>query len=507
MKDQKKWGVTLSYMSLIFNVIIKLLYTPVLLRLLGQSEYGLYSLVLSIVGYLAVLDFGFGSTVTRYTVKYKSEGNRSKLVSLYGTLSVIYIAIGIIAFIICLILGFFSSNIFGNSMSGSEIMKTKVMLVLCGINLLFTFPLQISSSVLIAYEKFIFKNIINFAKIVIEPLLTIVLLSTFGMKSITAVMIITICNFFSYLLYYIYAVKKIDFHFSVKSFDKKIIRNLLAYSTSMFFLMVFEQLQFNSGQFILGISFGTKTIAIWGIVMIFVLNYRTISTSITNVFMPQFLQLVFHKDPSFFSVVLKMVRLQTIILCVILFNFILFGSYFINIWAGIEYTEAYSCSLIVMLPMTISLLFEFCYMYQMANNQLFYRIITFFFSFVISFLIIYLFFGLSLFSFAFILASSIILGQIFFVILFVYKSDIKYLFRPIILEIFKCIRYQIILTLFFYFFIQFEKSETLYNIYWFVANMVIYNVMLFLFIYYFAFNSQEKATINNFLFLNFRKYL
>ena len=56
--NQRKSGVVLSYVSIILNTLIQLLYTPLLIRMLGQSEYGLYSLVSSIIGYLTVLDLG-----------------------------------------------------------------------------------------------------------------------------------------------------------------------------------------------------------------------------------------------------------------------------------------------------------------------------------------------------------------------------------------------------------------------------------------------------------------
>ena len=43
--DQKKAGVLLRYGQTILSTIISLVYTPVMLRLLGQSEYGTYTLV------------------------------------------------------------------------------------------------------------------------------------------------------------------------------------------------------------------------------------------------------------------------------------------------------------------------------------------------------------------------------------------------------------------------------------------------------------------------------
>lgn len=47
--NQLKAGVVLSYVSMILGFIIQIVYTPIMLRLLGQTEYGLYNLVASVV--------------------------------------------------------------------------------------------------------------------------------------------------------------------------------------------------------------------------------------------------------------------------------------------------------------------------------------------------------------------------------------------------------------------------------------------------------------------------
>ena len=54
--SQRKAGVILSYVNLIIGCIVPLLYTPIMLRLMGQAEYGLYSLSQSIIGYLTLLN-------------------------------------------------------------------------------------------------------------------------------------------------------------------------------------------------------------------------------------------------------------------------------------------------------------------------------------------------------------------------------------------------------------------------------------------------------------------
>ena len=65
MKKEIKTGAILGYINMIASLLVSFLYTPILLKSLGQSEYGLYALVASVIGYLSVLDMGFGNAMMR----------------------------------------------------------------------------------------------------------------------------------------------------------------------------------------------------------------------------------------------------------------------------------------------------------------------------------------------------------------------------------------------------------------------------------------------------------
>ncbi len=491
--SQKKGGALLNYMMLFSNVIIKFLYTPFLLRLLGQEEYGLYSLAITIVGYLTVLDLGFGSTVTRYTVKYRTEGNTDMLFRMYSTLSLIYILIGIVALLLCLAISVFSQYLFGGAMTTVEISKLQMMLFLCGLNLLFTFPLQISASVLIAYEKFIYKNGIKLAVIYLQPLTMILLMYFLHIKSVGAIVIVTGFNLLTYLLYYIYAKKKLDFRVSFSKIDKTIVKPLVTFSMAMFAMTVFEKLQFQSGQFVLGMTIGTKAVAVWGIAMVFVLNFRSISTTITNVYMPSFFSLVFkEQSDEMVSIVRKMVRIQTLVLCVVLFNFIIFGKPFILLWAGDAYIEAYVITIVIMVPMVFALLTDFGYLYQIAKHQLMYRNVTFYGGFVFAFIVVYSIFRISLVSYAYIVALSIIISQILLMLVFINKN-IKIDLKPILKDFLKFVSIPLLVSsISFYFVREFIDSP---NWLLLTISVVVYNIVLLAVFWFFSLTSSEKRMI------------
>ena len=115
--NQLKAGAFLSYVSIGLNNIIGLLYLPFMLRMMGQSEYGLYSLVSSVVAYLTVLDLGFANAIIRYTAKFRAEGKINEQYEMFGMFLLLYSLIGIVAFLIGLVLYNNVGAIFGGSMT------------------------------------------------------------------------------------------------------------------------------------------------------------------------------------------------------------------------------------------------------------------------------------------------------------------------------------------------------------------------------------------------------
>ena len=89
-KSQLKKGVILNYINIGLGNLIPIFYTPVMLQLLGQSEYGLYKLSSSVTSYLSLVSLGIGSAVTRYLIKYKVEGSKKDEEKILGLFMIIF---------------------------------------------------------------------------------------------------------------------------------------------------------------------------------------------------------------------------------------------------------------------------------------------------------------------------------------------------------------------------------------------------------------------------------
>lgn len=70
------------YFLQIFNTIIPLLTLPYITRILGASQYGIFSIALNIIGYLQVLvEYGFGMSATRKVALSNEKEQVNKLFS------------------------------------------------------------------------------------------------------------------------------------------------------------------------------------------------------------------------------------------------------------------------------------------------------------------------------------------------------------------------------------------------------------------------------------------
>lgn len=352
-----KAGVILSYLTLVLSNIIALIYTPYMLHMMGQSEYGLYSLVASVVAYLTILDFGFGNAIVRFTAKYKAESRDKEQYNLFGVFLVIYILAGVVA--LCIGLGLYINvdTLFGKSMTFEELEKARVMMLLLIFNLFFTFPLSVFSSIVTAYERFVFQKSVNLVRIFIQPCIMVPLLF-WGYKAIAMVVITTILNLICLLIncWFCFAKLKIKIYF--KKFEWQIIKEIVGYSYFVFLTIIVDRAFWSSGQFILGIENGTTEVAIFSIAVQLCMYYMAFSIAISNVFLPKMTRMVACNttNQEISLLFIRIGRIQYYILGLILSGFVIFGRKFIEYWAGPGYESVYVLTLLMMIPQTIPLI-------------------------------------------------------------------------------------------------------------------------------------------------------
>lgn len=372
--NQLRAGAILSYVSIFISIIIALVYTPIMIRLLGQSEFGLYSLIGSLAAYFSILDLGLGNAIVRYTARNRAKGDKEFESRLNGTFLILYSIIGLLTVVIGLIVYSNLDIIFSSSLGSSELHKAKIMIMILIVNFSLSFPLSVFQSFIRAYERFVVDKLISIIRIVMAPIIILPFLF-FGYGSISMVAITTIVNLSTLLFAMFYSFKYLGIKVRFHRVDNTVIKEIFGYSFFIFLNIIVDQIFWKTDQIILGIVSGTISVAIFAIGMQFITLYMQFSTAISNLFLPKLSMMEANQasNNEFSDVMIKYGRIQFILIAYILSGFIVFGRYFINLWAGPSYDTAYYIVLIIMIPLTVPLTQNIGIAILQAKNRLAFR--------------------------------------------------------------------------------------------------------------------------------------
>lgn len=358
--SQLKKGALLSYLNIILRNVIGLFLTPFIIKMLGDSEYGLYLLIGSFVAYLSLLDLGLNNTIIRFVAKYKAQNDTKGEKEFLGTTFWVYIAISCLVALFGFIIYLNLEGIFESSLSIEEMEKAKIMFLILVFNLIFTIPGGSFQAICNAYEHFVFPRLILIIRYISRAVCIIAVLYLGG-RAISLVVIDTVLNLIVIGITSIYVHKKLKLRISIKIYDLKLIRGIFSYSFWVFVFGIMFMFQWHAGQVVLGINSNTLTVAVFGVGVLLGGYYGAFATAINGVLIPRATQMVVKREDgkSLTDTMIKIGRLNSFILIYILSGFFLFGKEFVYLWVGETYASSWLIALLIMIVLTLPLIQAF----------------------------------------------------------------------------------------------------------------------------------------------------
>ncbi len=355
-KDDLKTGAILSYVNLLIGNLIPFIYTPIMLRMLGQAEFGLYGIANSVMGYIGLLNFGIGGSIVRYLSKYRALHEAEQERRVAGLFIKVY---SVICGLILIAGGLFAANIeiYSRSLTPLETEKLRILVLLMTLNTGIFLPFSVFSSIVLAHEKYVFNKLVSILVTVGSPVLNLILLYC-GLGSVGLVLASTAINLISYGLYTYYAVKRLNFVPSFQPAEPGLLKEILHFSIFVFLASMVDVLYWSTDKLIIGWAKGTRETAVYNIGATFNTYVTAFSTALGGLLIPKLTTMAVKDAPQedFTRIFIKVGRLQFIIVSFIVSAFVAFGRQFIKLWAGPEYASAYYVALLTMIPVTIPLI-------------------------------------------------------------------------------------------------------------------------------------------------------
>lgn len=421
--NQLHAGVVLSYINLGISSIIPMLYTPIMLRMLGQSEYGLYSLANSVIGYLSLLSFGFGSTIIRYISKYRAQNDKEKVDSIVGLFLAIYCLMGFVVLIVGTTLSFYVEPIFHKGLLLDEIQKIHKLILIMTFNTAISFPMSVFSAIITSYERYIFRRLIDMMTTVAAPILNLIALYL-GFASVGMALASTVLQIVMIPVNIGYCFHVLKIRPRLKKYKYEFIRELLSFSLYIFIGTIVDMLFWSTDKVVLGMLASSVAVAIYNVGGTFNNIVINLSTSVSSVLTPRITGMVVKNTSKdkLTELFIRVGRLQYVVIALIVSGFAVFGQTFIYLWAGSDYADAYWISILTMFPLCIPLIQNTGLSIVIAQNQHKFRSIVYLIVAIINVVTTYLLVPVwGVIGAAFCSCISYIIGQGFIMNIYYYK--------------------------------------------------------------------------------------
>lgn len=354
--NKKTLGIILSYLLIVIDIVVGILFVPFLLRSLGDQEYGLYKLMLSTASYLSVLDFGIGGTITRYVIKFRTEKDRKREENFLAMGFLIYAILALLVMALAASISLLIPKMYAVSIPASQFRYAQtIFLLICGHTALALFN-HAFNGLLLAYEKYSYQKITNIVKLVLRILLLVVLISSVQSAMIIAVVDLLLSAALL-VVNYLYCKTRLKTKIKLHRWDWSLAKESGVFTLAILMQSIINQFNSNVDNIVLGIYVSAAIVAMYSLALQLFNMYSSLSTAVSSIYLPSISKAVFsgESDDQITERIIKPSRIQLTVLLLALTGFFLLGRDFITVWVGTEYMQVYLLACVLLTTATIEL--------------------------------------------------------------------------------------------------------------------------------------------------------
>jgi len=331
-------NLTANWIGYGLKLIVLFFISPFVVHSLGNVDYGVWCLLVSLTGYMGLLDIGLMSSISRYINFYIAKNDQDNLNRVVNTSLFTYLALSIILFIVATIIGHFLNEI---TRIPSHLMAHArwILYIFCA-NILLGFISAVFRQLLAANNRFDLMNVAGVAVLAISTVGTIVVLKYgYGLLALATVQVIS--SFIGCLILY-HLAKGYGPSFQIRRafVRKKIFLELCQFGVFAFISDVGAQLVLYSDSIVIGLLISAAAITFYNIGLMIAEYGRTIVIQVRNVLTPDILKSSSGNNLEEIRwLLIQSTCLLMFIAVPIMVGFVTLGKEFVYLWMGQGYEQ------------------------------------------------------------------------------------------------------------------------------------------------------------------------
>ena len=336
MKELLLKGSLFRILESIISIATVFLLTPYFIDVLGSSNYGLWVLVLSIMGWFNVIDLGFPQAVQRQIVQALELNDNTRVNRVFSTGLVLFGALGLIS--VAILVGLTQVPAIFGVTGADQITLSHILLVLT-VKILWGFLMNPFHGFFSGLLRFDIDANLSSLNEVGKSLLVFWFIADLNIWG--AVVATLIADIVTNTLKIIYAKRLFpSLKFKLSLVSIKEIKTLFSYSKHLVLNGVINTVSGKSGPLITTHLFDLQSLAIQRIAANLVAHVQGLVGTITGVFGPVYNKMVARKQ-NMERIFIQSTTIYLFISTVLNVCLLMFGKAFIILWVGIEFEYAF----------------------------------------------------------------------------------------------------------------------------------------------------------------------
>ena len=314
------------------NTIVLFFLSPFVVHTLGSVEYGIWSLLSVLTGYMGVLDLGIRASAGRYIILYTGRGDHDKVNQTVRTALGIFSIIGVFILATGAVLGWIFPSVF-SSVAVEYHGLVKLLLPLLAANMWISALRVVFSSVLKAHDRFDLSNAVDLLMLALRTVGTVlVLIWGYGILGLT--LVVVGCNLVGlagnlFLAHRVYPPLRIW----PLMFSRERLRELYSYGIFAFISAVAVRIIGQTNLVIAGMAFDVATVTVYSVGAMLIFYSWSFIGLIGNTFFPPVQRAVARNEMgSARWLFFRQVRLAVIFGLPLYAGYIFFSEPFIELW-------------------------------------------------------------------------------------------------------------------------------------------------------------------------------
>jgi len=347
-RSQMLRGAVLSYLGIGLSIASGIVVTPLLVGHLGRSEYGLFTLSISVVT-LFSFDLGLNSAVARFVANSEARGDRAKTLKVLSIVRRVYLMLDLVLLVVLAAVWLGAESLFP-ALSGTEIERFRIAFAISGTMMFLNFPLYPANGTLQGLGRFVALRGSDLAWRAAGIVVTLVVvyadLSTFWL-----VFGWTFVALATSVYRAITCLRAGVWGWRMPRAASSVRREIRRYTSWSFFVALGQRLMITVMPAILAAKAGTHDVTGFAIAATFEGFVWLIGNAVNGLFLPHVSRLVVADDhPGIQALMERVGRFQLLVIGLFVSGFIVFGKVFIGLWLGPGFDDVYLVAVLLILP-------------------------------------------------------------------------------------------------------------------------------------------------------------